>query len=28
MGRVTYGFGTRQEDWIHDLPLLLQQTDW
>lgn len=28
MGRVTYGFGTRQDDWIHDLPLLLKQTDW
>jgi protein SCO1/2 len=27
-GRVTYGFGTRQEDWIHDLPLLLQQRNW
>lgn len=25
MGRVAYAFGTRQEDWIHDLPLLLRQ---
>lgn len=23
-GRVSYGFGTRQEDWVHDLPLLLK----
>ena len=28
LGRVAYPFGTRQEDWVHDLPLLLKQRDW
>lgn len=27
-GRVAYPFGTRQEDWVHDLPLLLKQRGW
>jgi protein SCO1/2 len=27
LGRVAYPFGTRQEDWVRDLPALLKQRD-
>jgi protein SCO1/2 len=28
IGRIAYPFGTRQEDWMHDLPRLLKHEGW